>query len=525
MMRACALAIALLAAPFKPPSPPAAPSSPAPQPAPATVASLRAAADAAIVKAKARAVTGTAVVNDITLPSIERLLEDADARAAKVTVPGRDAEFVRKNLETARMYATQVAAGEDPYRGATGMVIKAYRAEWDGTLQPYALYVPRTYKPGERQGGWPLIVALHGAFSDHRHNLRRVFGLDNRRGETDFEASRNELTLPDLEALVVSPYARGELMGYDGLGGDDVMRVVADVRRAYDIDPDRISITGPSMGGGGVWQLGLRHPELFAAIAPVCGVADLARWIQPQDAGFYDIAALQAESPLALADKAVGREVFIFHGAKDATVPVVQSRRMVERYRALGWLDRNVHYTEYPDVAHDAWRLAYKDAALLRTLAGIKRSKLALDSAVPAHAGRVIPGLFGKSIPRQQPHIYVYDSKGAPDVVAAARALATALADWGPMVGARFTVKSDADVTADDRARFGLVRVAITAATDKGPPAGDQGMRTRTTDTAGRVTLRFTARTARGFEKLKRFARPNRDTWYPEPNRPTIVVD
>ncbi len=148
MMRAAALAIALLAAPLPPASPPAAPSLPSPSPAPATVASLRAAAEAAIVKAKARAATGTAVVNEITLPSIERLVEDADARAAKITVPGRDDAFVRKNLETARAYAIQVAAGEDPYRSATGMVIKAYRADWDGTLQPYALYVPRTYKPG-----------------------------------------------------------------------------------------------------------------------------------------------------------------------------------------------------------------------------------------------------------------------------------------------------------------------------------------------------------------------------------------
>jgi poly(3-hydroxybutyrate) depolymerase len=523
-MRAFALAIALLAAPLAPPSPPAAPSQQAPAAPPDTVAALRAAAEAAIVKAKARAITGTAVINEITMPSIERLVVDADARAAKVTVPERDAKFVRNNLETARAFAERVAAGEDPYRSATGMVIKAYRADWDGTLQPYALYVPREYKPG-RPGGWPLIVALHGAFSDHRHNLRRVFGLDNRRGENDAEASRNELPLPDLQALVVSPFGRGELMGYDGLGGDDVMHVLADVARAYDVDAARISITGLSMGGGGAWQLGLRHPELFAAIAPVCGVTDLTRWIQPQDAGFYDIAALEAESPLALADKAVGREVFIFHGAKDTTVPVVQSRRMVERYRALGWLDKNVHYTEYPDVAHDAWTLAYKDAALLRTLAGIRRSKTALDAAVPPGRGRVIPGLFGKSVPRQQPHIYVYDSKGASEVVAAARALATALADWGPMVGARFVVKADTDVTADDRARFGVVRIAIAGAADKRPPAGDQGLRTLTTDAAGRVTLQLTARTARGFEKLKRFARPNRDAWAPEPNKPTIVVE
>jgi poly(3-hydroxybutyrate) depolymerase len=517
IVRAVALLAALAAAQ---PAPERRPDAGAPADA---VATLRASARAAIDRARARAAAGSAVVKEITLPSIERLVQDADERAARVTKPERDAAFVRQNLETARAYADRVAAGEDPYRGATGVIVKAYRADWDGTLQPYALYVPRDYKPGGKHA-WPLIVALHGALSDHRHNLRRVFGLDNRRGETDAEASRNELPLPDVPALVVSPYARGEIMGYDGLGGDDVMRVIADVRRAYDVDPDRISITGLSMGGGGAWQLGLRHPELFAAIAPVCAVADLTRWIQPQDAGFYDVAALAAESPLALADKAVGREVFIFHGAKDTVVPVVQSQRMVERYRALGWLGKSVHYTEYPGVAHDAWGPAYKDAALLRTLAAVRRGKAALKAPVPAGRGRVIPGLFGKSIPRQQPHIYVYDTKGAPDVVAAARALATQLADWGPMVSARFGVKADNDVTADDRARFAIVRIAIQS--DAGAPVGDQGMRTLTTDAAGRVSLQFTARTARGFERLKqRFARPNRDSWFPEPNQATIVLE
>src|SRR3954454_12617407 len=328
------------------------------------------------------------------------------------------------------------------------MVVKAYRADWDGTLQPYALYVPRDYKPG-RPGGWPLIVALHGAYSDHRHNLRRVFGLDNRPRENDAEASRNELPLPDVPALVVSPFGRGELMGYDGLGGDDVMRVIADVRRAYDVDPDRISLTGLSMGGDGTWQIGLRHPELFAALAPVCAVADYRRMVKPADAPLYDLDALDRQSAPALAANAARMQVFIFHGDKDPTVPVADSRKIVERFRQLGMLGKNVRYTEYPGVGHDAWKPAYKDAALLRTLASIKRDPAAPSDPVPPPTACVaVPGLFGKSVPRQCPHIYVYGTHGAPAAVAPARRLGNALADWGPMVGAKFTVKADTEVTA-----------------------------------------------------------------------------
>jgi acetyl esterase/lipase len=492
---------------------------------------LRAAAVAAVGRARAAAdKSGSPVLREVTLPSIERLVQDADLRRASVTVPARDEAFVRDTLKAARAHADRVAAGVDPYRTATGVMVKAYRADWDGTLQPYALYVPRDYDPRKP---WPLIVALHGAYSNPLHNLRRVFGLDNRPGESDDEAARNPLPLPDVPALVVSPSGRGGLMGYDGLGGQDVMRVIADVRRAYNIDPDRMTLTGLSMGGGGTWAIGLRHPEMFAALAPVCGITDFRRMVAPADAAFYDLDRLDALSPPAIAQNAAHLQVMIFHGADDPTVPVQDSRKMVERYRALGWLGKNVTYTEYPGVKHDAWVPAYKDAALLRKLASIRRHPAAAGAPLsPPPAGQAIPGMFGKSLPRQGPHLYVYGTRGPAQAVAAARALAQALADWGPMVDARFAVKADRDVTAEDRARFSLVLVgaaplnALTPPTTSHPLTGDQAYRAIEPDAAhpGRSMLVFGALTPGGFQRLRRFAVPNRDHPAPEGNRHYVEV-
>ncbi len=498
----------------------------------ADVDRLRGAALDAIARARtAVQKSGSALLREVTLPSIERLVEDADLRRATPTDPPRDQRFVRETLKTARAYADRVAAGDDPYRTASGVVVKAYRADWDGTLQPYALYVPRGYDPGRR---WPLIVALHGAYSNHLHNLRRVFGLDNRPGETDDEAARNLLPLPDVPALVVSPFGRGGLMGYDGLGEEDVMRVIADVRRAYAVDPDRITLTGLSMGGGGTWAIGLRHPELFAALAPVCGISDFARMVPPAEAPFYDFPQLEALSPPAIAQNAAHMQVMIFHGADDPTVPVQDSRRMAARYQALGWLGKNVSYTEYPGVKHEAWVPAYKGAALLRRLAGIRRDPAAPRAPLsPPPPGQAIPGLFGKSVPRQHPHLYVYGTHGAPEAVAAARRLAEALADWGPMVAATFTVKADRDVTPADRARFNLVVVgaapfnALAPAVPAAPAAlGDRAFRAVAADPGApsKLALVFGAATARGFARLQRFAGPNRDHWAPEPNRAYVEV-
>jgi len=502
----------------------------------ADVAALRGAALEAI--ARARAAGGSEVVREVTLPSIERLVEDADLRRASVTKPARDEAFVRDTLATARAYAERVARGDDPYRTATGELVKAYRAGWDGTLQPYALYVPRGYDGRNKKVSWPLVVALHGALSDHKHNLRRVFGLDNRPSETDAEASRNQLPLPDVPAFVVSPLGRGELMGYDGLGYDDVMRVIADVRRAYPIDPERITLTGLSMGGGGTWAIGLRHPELFAALAPVCAVADFRRMVKPEDAALYDLARLDALSPAAIAGNAAHQQVFIFHGDQDPTVPVEDSRQLAARYKALGWLGKNVHYTEYPGVQHSAWIPAYKDAQLLRTLAGIRRDPAAPKTPLsPPPAGEAIPGLAGKSVPRQHPHLYVYGTNGPPEAVAAARALASGLADWGPMIAAKFTVKSDREVTAGDRAKFNLVLVGaaplnklageLAVVMPDARPLGDRAFRAQVADprAPSRYALVFGALTPRGFLRLQRFARHNRDAWTPESNRPFTMFD
>jgi outer membrane protein assembly factor BamB len=85
------------------------------------------------------------------------------------------------------------------------------------------------------------VVSLHGATSNHLLNRRRVFGLGNRPGESDYEAIRNEdIVFPEVGFLVLAPYGRGEVAGYNGLAERDVLRALADVKRAYNVDEDRV---------------------------------------------------------------------------------------------------------------------------------------------------------------------------------------------------------------------------------------------------------------------------------------------
>ena len=89
------------------------------------------------------------------------------------------------------------------------------------------------------------------------------------------------------------------------------------------------------MGGYGTWDLATRKPELFAAVAPVCGGADDSK-----------VSALK-EVP-----------VWTVHGDADNVVPVKRTRSAVEALRAAGG---NPVYVELPGVKHNSWTTAYTD--------------------------------------------------------------------------------------------------------------------------------------------------------------------
>ena len=102
------------------------------------------------------------------------------------------------------------------------------------------------------------------------------------------------------------------------------------------VDRNRIYLTGLSMGGFGTWDLATRKPELFAAVAPICGGADNSK------------VAVLRDVPL-----------WAVHGDADNAVPVVRSRSAVDALKAAGG---NPVYVEMPGVKHNSWTPAYSDA-------------------------------------------------------------------------------------------------------------------------------------------------------------------
>lgn len=219
----------------------------------------------------------------------------------------------------------------------SGPQVLTFFSTVDDTEQPYGLYLPPNYDPSRR---YPLVVSLHGAGSNHRLNLRRVFGRSNVGDETDVEATRYFPAWEDRGYIVVSPLARGT-MGYQGIAEKDVLDVLADAKRRFSVDENRVYLTGLSMGGGGTLWLGLTRPDIWAAIAPVCPAP-------PRGTEIF-------------AGNALNLPVRIFQGGADPVVRPEGTRAWVEQLRELG---TEVQYDEYPGVMHDSWVPAYRDGQI-----------------------------------------------------------------------------------------------------------------------------------------------------------------
>lgn len=227
-------------------------------------------------------------------------------------------------------------------RQADESFVTTYRSFVDGSVQPYSVLLPRKHRPDVAA---PLILLLHGnQVTDWGQNI------------VSFE--------PKEDAIQVAVHDRGNNR-YREIGEVDLDEVLAEVTRHYRIDPDRIYLSGHSMGGYGAWFQGVRRPDRWAAISPQAGYADYflyhpvmhnASGDRPPCGGedAEGVAAFRCRliehwSPLRFAENLLHVPAYIVHGAKDENVPVIHSRKMAARLKELGY---EYVYDENPEGGH-----------------------------------------------------------------------------------------------------------------------------------------------------------------------------
>lgn len=213
----------------------------------------------------------------------------------------------------------------------------------DGRTWRYQVFVPAGIAPA---GGWPVVLFLHGSGergTDNRAQLKAGVGPYLRAHAASFPA------------LVVLPQSPEDQSWQDDVADMAFAALDATITE-FGADRHRQSLTGMSRGGYGVFELALRQPTRFAALAPVCGgvvtpptrpdlqVEDVHRLPDP----YTSTARALKDTP-----------IWLFHGAHDDIVPPSESRRLAAAFRAAG--DRDVRHTEFPDANHNSWDPAYSE--------------------------------------------------------------------------------------------------------------------------------------------------------------------
>ena len=178
------------------------------------------------------------------------------------------------------------------------------------------------YSPDSTGEKLPLIIQLHGA--GERGN-----GGDDL-AKVEIHGFAKYLKEAECRCMVVMPQC--PLDTFWAARVESLIKFIGQLTEEFDIDVNRIYLTGLSMGGFGTWFTAMARPDLFAAIAPVCGGG------MPWNAGVLKM------------------PVWAFHGVNDTTVSVNHSDEMVE---ALKRENADVKYTRLEGVGHNVWDYTY----------------------------------------------------------------------------------------------------------------------------------------------------------------------
>jgi predicted peptidase len=205
----------------------------------------------------------------------------------------------------------------------------------------YLVYLPEGYND-DPERRWPLIYFLHGSGDeDYDSTFVLGFGLP-----AVLLAGEQPADFP---FIVVSPQAFPGGTWWDEDALPALEALLKEVLSVYRADPDRVYLTGLSMGGYGSWFLATTYPEHFAAMISISGSG-------------YRAPAIPGEEVLC---RMQDIKVWAIHGAQDAISEPEASRLNTLALKAS--CSGEVIWTLYEDVGHiGAYERAYRDAELYR---------------------------------------------------------------------------------------------------------------------------------------------------------------
>jgi predicted peptidase len=232
-----------------------------------------------------------------------------------------------------------------------------------GVSYRYQVYVPLNYAQGNLP---PVILFLHGVGEGGEDGLLQTqVGL----GPAIRQARER------FPFIAVFPQGRRDQF-WAGEMATLALKTLDQTVKEFNGDPQRLYVTGISMGGHGTWYAAAKAPGKFAAIVPICGFVNVKRPGLPTEGKAFvlkDNAFAKSPDPYVAAASQISKvPTWIFHGSADPVISPDESRRMFQTLKASGF---DVKYTEYQGVAHNSWDRAYAEPDLVPWLLSRRRSQ------------------------------------------------------------------------------------------------------------------------------------------------------
>lgn len=194
----------------------------------------------------------------------------------------------------------------------------------DGKKRPYIIYIPKSYDPSIKT---PLIVNLHGAVTWPMKDKKKRLKHAKSQEVTELAIKNNW--------FIVFPFGEAGATWWDNVGQSNVSNIIRETKINYNIDDEKLWMTGFSDGASGSFHFAMTKPTDFAAFFPLCG--DMG--VGAQDGGNHLYPSNMSNVPL-----------YVINTDEDYIYPSSRMIKTIDMAREAG---ANIFYKEYNGFGHD----------------------------------------------------------------------------------------------------------------------------------------------------------------------------
>ena len=226
------------------------------------------------------------------------------------------------NLEWSYEHETSITtiAADAAYR-------QTFLSPVDGSIQYYGVRPPTDFDP---ESEYALVLSLHGASVEAINQAKSYSPKD--------------------WAIIIAPTNRRPFgFDWEEWGHLNGLAALNDATERFIINPERVYVTGHSMGGHGTWQFGVHHPGRFAVVAPSAGWNSFYTYGGASKPGGPFARSRAHSDTTEYITNIKNRGIYIIHGDADDNVPFSEGQNM---YNTVSQINDDVEFHVEPGAGH-----------------------------------------------------------------------------------------------------------------------------------------------------------------------------